>query len=350
MLLLSSGDTLDAYFIRRADLMRGMLDRIRSLPMVASASSIHLLPMTGMNSGSWYYRLDRPKPGPGSMAGGDVSVISDGYFATMGIPLLAGREFDQRDRAGSPLVAILNRTAANRYFPGEIPIGKRMDVSWTRIGRGPDEVEIVGVAADTHQSGLGVSPDPCMYLAHSQQPSGFASLVVRTRGDTHAAIEAVKQQIHDVYASQGVQDIQTMDEVMRDSVAKPRLEVAVFSIFGGLALLLACVGTYAVISYSVEQRTREMGIRVALGAAPPAILRMVLGEGLGLAVAGITVGMVSALILTRYLRTLLYAVKPTDPAIFAMVAAVLALSAVAGCYFPARRATRVDPAVVLHEE
>jgi len=141
-----------------------------------------------------------------------------------------------------------------------------------------------------------------------------------------------------------------MDQVLSDYVAKPRLEAAVLGIFGVLALLLACVGTYAVISYSVEQRTREMGIRVAVGAAPQAILGMVLREGLWLAAVGIGAGMLSALALTRYLRSLLFAVTPTDPLVYTLVAAVLALTAFAGCYFPARRATRVDPALVLREE
>ncbi len=350
MMLLSSGNTIEKYFSRRADLMRSMLDRIRVLPMVRSASSIHMLPMTGMNSGSGYYRLDRPKPPLGAVTGGDVSVVSDGYFATMDIRMLAVREFNGHDRAGSPLVAILNHTAAARYYPGESPLGKRMRVAWSHLGTGPDDVEIIGVAADVRQAGLDVAPDPCIYLPQAQQPSGFASLVVRIDGDAQSAIEAVRQQIHSAYASQGVQDIQTMDQVISDSVAKPRLQAAVLGIFGGLALLLACVGTYAVISYSVEQRMREMGIRVALGAAPAAILRMVLGEGLGLAAAGIACGAVSALVLTRYLRSMLYSVKPGDPLVYGLVAAVLVLSAIAGCYFPARRATHVDPAVVLREE
>jgi putative ABC transport system permease protein len=350
MMLLSHGDTIDEFFLRRADLVRGMLAGIRSLPMVKDAGSIHLLPLTGMQSGTWFYRLDRPKPPIGSMSGGDISVISDRYFETMGIPLVAGREFDLRDRAGSPLVAVLNRAAAQRYFPGENPLGKRMSVAWSRIGKGPNEVEIVGVAADIRHNGLDVALEPCMFLPQAQQPSGFASLLVRINGDPQSAIEAVRQQIRSIYASQGIQDIQTMDQVMSDYVAKPRLEVAVLGIFGALALLLACVGTYAVISYSVEQRMREMGIRAALGAAPRAILRMVLREGLLLAAAGIAGGVVSALVLTRYLAALLYAVKPTDPLVYTLVGVVLALSAIAGCYFPARRATRVDPAIVLREE
>ena len=350
MLLLSRGNTLDEYLIRRADLMQQMLDRIRALPMVRSASSIHLLPMTGMQSGSGYYRLDRPKPALGAMVGGDVSVISDRYFETMGIPLLTGREFDSRDRAGSPLVAILNRTAAAQQFPGESPIGNRMHVEWSRIGKGPDEVEIVGVAADIRHSGFDAPIEPCIFLPQSQQPSGFASLLIRTNGDPRGAIAAVKQQIHAAYSSQGTEDIQTMDQVLADYVAKPRLEVAVLTVFGALALLLACVGIYAVISYSVEQRTREMGIRLALGAAPYSILRMVLREGLWLALIGIAAGVAASLALTRYLQTLLFAIRPTDPLVFALVAAILAISAAAGCYFPARRATRVDPALVLREE
>jgi predicted permease len=302
--------------------------------------------MTGDNSGTPYSRADRPAPPPGSNEGGDVSIVSDDYFRTMGIPIVVGREFDAHDGAAAAHVAMLNQTAAREIFPGENPLGKRLRVAW---GADP-EVEIVGVSADIHHWGLGEKPEPCLFMPQAQQPNGFFSMLVRTNADPTGVVSAVKEQIHAIYPSQGIQDIQTLSSLVNDSVARPKLDAAIMAVFGAIALALACLGIYAVISYSVEQRSREMGIRMAFGASPGGVLRMVLGEGLGLAASGIAVGAGAALGLTRYLASLLYAVKPSDPAVFVSVAAILAAAAAAGCYFPARRATRVDPAVALREE
>jgi putative ABC transport system permease protein len=331
---------------RRAAVVESMLERVRALPGVVSASSIHLLPLTGGNSGTWYYRSDRPAPPPGSMAGGDVSVVSDGYFRTMGIPLLGGRDFDTRERLGSPGVAILNQTAARIIFPNENPIGKHLTVAWTEV----TNPEIVGIVADTLHNGLETKPDPCLFLSEAQTPSLFASLVVRTQGDPLAAVSAIRAQMRAVDPNQGTLDIRPMEQVLSESIARPKLDLTVLGIFGLLALVLASVGIYAVISYSVEQRRREMGIRLALGAVRGSILGLVVREAMSLAGIGVVIGTVAALGMTRYLRTLLFAIQPTDPIVFTSVAVVLGVAAIAGCYFPARRATRVDPAVVLREE
>jgi putative ABC transport system permease protein len=323
-----------------------MLERIRALSGIAGAASIHLLPMTGMQSGSGYSRVDRPEPEPGTLTGGDISVVSDGYFRTMGIAMTAGREFDERDRAGSVPTAILNQTAAKMLYPDENPLGKRLRVAWN----GPREAEIIGVASDIRHNGLETRPDPCLFLPNAQRPNLRASLVIRTSAAPSSVIAAVKEQMRAVDPSQGVADIETMEELISDSIARPKLETAVLVTFGVLALALACLGIYAVISYSVEQRNRELGIRLALGAAPLVILVQVLKEGLGLGLAGIATGLLASAALTRYLESLLYTVRPTDPLVFAAVSGVLAAAAMAGCYFPARRATRVDPALVLREE
>lgn len=346
MVLVPSGwKTFDELLAQRAALIQQMLTRIRALPQVAAASSISFLPLSGSQSGSDYYRSDRPAPRPGTPNGGDVSVISDGYFQTMGIPMFAGREFEERDRAGAPQVAILNRTAARQNFPGENPIGKRMHVFWT----GPPEVEIIGVASDIRHSGLDTAPGPCLFLPQAQRPAGWASLVVRV-SDERGVIEAVKQQMHAVAPHQGIEGIQTMESVLSDSLARPRLDAAVFAVFGGVALILACVGIYAVISYSIGQRTREIGIRLALGATPASVLRHVLREGLALCAGGIFTGLCAAALLTRYLASLLYAIRPMDALVYAGMTLLLALCAIAGCYLPARHATRIDPAVVLREQ
>ncbi len=347
MTIFTPADSYDQVLVMQAQRVRQMLERIRALPDVAAASSIHLLPMTGMQSGTGYYRSDQPAPPLRIGRAGDVSVISDDYFRTMGIRMLAGREFDSHDRVGAQKVIILNQSAARKFYPGENPIGKHMIVAW---GRAPNDMEIVGVSADIRHNGLDNEPEPCVFLSQSQQPSFYMSLLVCARGGTGNLIQEVKEQVRAVSPSQGIQSIESMDAILSDSIARPRLEAFVLAAFGILALVLACLGIYAVISYSVQQRTREVGIRLALGAAPGSILSMVLREGAILAVVGIGVGLVASLALTRYLASLLYAVRPTDPLVYGGVCVLLAAAALAGCFVPARRATRVDPALVLREE
>jgi putative ABC transport system permease protein len=343
MLLVPSkyGDTT-----RRAAVIQQMLERVRSLPLVSSASSIHVLPMGGGNSGSSYFRLDRPKPPLGGGFFAEFSVVSEDYFQTMGISLQAGRDFDIRDRLGSTSVVIMNRAAARQTFPDENPIGKRLSVFWN----GDPQAEVIGVVGDTRFDTLGTEPIPTLFLPNAQRPNLANALVVRVKGEPSALVAAVKEQMRAVDPDQGTFEIKTMEELTAQSIAQPKVQATLMAVFGLVALVLACVGIYAVVSYSVEQRTREMGIRLALGAAPLSILQMVLREGLWLAGSGIAAGLLAAVALTRYLSTLLYTVRPTDPVVYASVSAILAAAAVAGCYVPARRATRVDPAVVLREE
>jgi predicted permease len=332
---------------RRAGIIAGTLEKLRALPQVKSASSIHVLPMLGTNSGTDYNRADRPEPAPGTGTGGEVSVISDDYFRTMGIAMVAGRDFDRRvDRYGSPGVAIMNRAAATMLFPGENPVGKRLRLFWSFV----TNPEIVGVVENMRHDSVDLAPQPTVYVYNVQAPSMFASLVVRTQGNPVTAVAAVKEAMRQVDPDQGAAEITSMEQLVSNAIAVPRLQTVLLGAFGALGLLLACVGIYSVISYSVVQRVREVGIRLALGAAPGAIRGMVLREGMLLAAVGIGAGAAASLALTRYLATMLYTVKPTDPAVFASVAAILAAAAAAGCWFPARRATSVDPAVVLREE
>lgn len=330
---------------RRAAIVEDTLERIRTLPQVKSASSIHSLP-TKPTSGTGYDRADRPPPPLGEGKGGDVSVISSDYFRTMGIRMIAGREFDRHDQMGSPGVTILNREAARMLFGDENPIGKRLRVAWF----GATDVEIVGIAENIRHDGLNIEPQPTLFVCNLQAPSLFTNLVVRTEGDPMAAATAVTDAIRQVDPDQGAAEIVSMEQLVSRSIAGPRLQTVLLGAFGALGLVLACIGVYAVISYSVAQRVREMGIRLALGASPSAIHGLVLREGMALAAAGVAVGVLAASALTRYLASLLYAVKPTDPAVFAAVSALLVATAAAGCWFPARRATAVDPAIVLREE
>lgn len=329
----------------RAAIVQDMLERIRALPQVKSASSIHSLP-TKPTSGTWYERADRPPLPAGAHQGGDVSVVSSDYFRTMGIPMLTGREFEVRDRIGSPQVAIINREAAKMLFGGESPMGKHLRLAWSRV----TEPEIIGIAENIRHDGLNVVPQPTVFVSNLQAPSLFTNLVVRTDGDPMAAVSAVKEAIRQVDPDQGAAEIVSMEQLVSNSIAQPRLQTVLLGAFGGLGLVLACIGVYAVISYSVAQRVREVGIRLALGASPNLIRALVLREGMTLAGAGVAAGILAALALTRYLSTMLYVVKATDPTVFAAVSALLLFAAAAGCWFPARRATTVDPAIVLREE
>jgi putative ABC transport system permease protein len=330
---------------RRANIVTDILERVRSLPQVESASSISSLP-TRPSAGTGYDRGDRPPAPPGSGKGGDVSVVSDDYFRTMRIPLLAGREFDRQDRMGSKSVVILNRSAARMLFDGESPMGKRLRVEWG----GATNPEVIGVVEDMRHYGYAVPPQPILYVCNTQAPGLFASLVVRTRGEPSAAIAAIKEQLRKADPEQGGGEIRPLGDLVNAAIAGPRVQTFLLGGFGALALMLACVGIYAVIAYSVAQRNREMGIRLVLGAAPAVIRAMVLREGMAVAAGGIAGGLLAALALTRYMRTLLFAVEPTDLGVYAAVCGVLILSAAAGCWLPARRATAVDPAAVLREE
>jgi putative ABC transport system permease protein len=331
---------------QHAQIVREMLNRVRNLPGVAAAGSIGILPMGGTNSGTYYYRADRPDPLPSARPGGDVSIISPGYFEAMQIPMVRGRAFDDQDRAGHPLVAILNQTAARTLFPNEDAVGKRVKVEWNET----DIVTVVGVVADIRHEAVNASPDPCIFMPNAQQPFPFASLVVRTTEDPALLERAVREQVKAVDPDQGIAKTELMRQMVSDSIARPRLEAQVLSAFGVIALGLASLGLYGLIAFSVTQRSREIGIRVALGASKAAILRMVLGDGLQLALAGVLVGVVGFVTLARFLSSLLFEVKPLDPATLISVISTLLMVSLLASLIPAQRATKADPATILRDE
>jgi putative ABC transport system permease protein len=337
---------------RRVAVIQQMLERVRQLPGVVSASAIHFLPLSGVNSGTDYRRLDRPEPPPGHGEATAVSVIMPGYFRTMGIPLRAGRDLDERDGLRSPRVAVVNEALVRHLFPGEEPLGKRILVGWGYMGgpEGEPAFEIVGVVGDVRHDGLHTEASPTVFLAHAQEPGFMASLVVRTAGDPLAMAASVRSEMARVDPEQGVLTVGTMQALLDDSIARPRLQAVLVGAFAALALVMACVGLYGVLAYSVEQRRREMGVRVAIGASPRALLGMVVGEGVRLTATGLLLGLAGALVATRFLASLLYGVGPTDPLVFLGVAAVLLVVAAAASYVPARQAMQVDPVVVLRDE
>ncbi|MGB7024075.1 MAG: FtsX-like permease family protein, partial [Candidatus Acidiferrales bacterium] len=271
-------------------------------------------------------------------------VIDPGYLQTMQIPLLAGREFTERDNQDSARVMIINETMARQFWPNESPIGKRITMKdW-----GPPLTgEIVGVAGDVKINRLDTAVGPAIYWPYSQFPVNFNAIVVRGDTDPLRLVSAVKSQIWSVDKNQPISKIATMEQVLSDSIAQRRLYLVLLGVFAGAALLLAAVGIYGVMSYSVSQRTHEIGIRLALGAAQSEILKLILGHGAKLALLGVATGILAATALTRLMSSLLFGVSPSDPATLAAVAVLLMLVAMAACYIPARRAMRVDPMIAL---
>jgi putative ABC transport system permease protein len=320
--------------------------RIGQVPGVAAVGSIQWPPLSGLVSKTGFWLASRPTPKPGEEPVTGVSVVTPGYFATMRIPLIQGRQFSERDNPGAPQVTIVSQTLARQQFPGIDPIGQRIFVQWGR----QTPYEIVGVVGDVKHDGLDKQPDPNVYFPDAQEPSGGGALVIRTGADPMKLAPLVEQVIHAYDKDQAIADIQPLDAYLSKSVARPRFQSVLLASFAGLALLLAAIGTFGVMSYSVTQRSHEIGIRVALGARRDQILRLIVRQGLLLALIGTAAGMAGAFALTRYLRSLLFNVSPTDAWTFVAVPVVLCAVALAASYIPARRATNVDPMQALRYE
>jgi putative ABC transport system permease protein len=328
-----------AYFTR-------LLAEIRSVPGVQDAGSIHFLPLQERISGSCFTRAEDGDPVASRSPSAGFLVVSPGYFQTMGTPLLTGRHFDTRDTVTAPSTVVVNQQFVREHLKGRDPIGQKLNACWSV--RNP--VEIVGVVADARQMKLNSTPRATIFVNNHQAPMYFAQLVVRTAGDPLMLQRAVEAAIHRVDADQAVGHMQTMETVVSDSVAQPRLEVALLSVFAAIAAALAMVGVYGVVAYSAARRVREIGIRMALGAVPRDVRRLLLREGFLLGGVGIAIGLGGALALTRVMRTLLFETEPTDPATLAVVAASILAVVFAATIVPANRAAGVDPTVALRHE
>ena len=326
--------------------------RLRESPGVQASGAVTGLPLASTR-GDWGIRIEgRPADNQRSLAA-DWQVVTPGYFEAIGTPLRAGRTFTDADTADTLLVIVVNETMAKKFWPGGSAIGRRLTMGGNGIW-----ITVVGVVADVHHRGLDLQPRPEMYRPHTQFRYGgpgapavsTMTWVVRASGDPRAATSYARAAIHAVDANLGVSDIATMDQVLADSTSDRRLNMLLFAMLGGLALTLATVGVYGVVAYSVTQRTHEIGVRMAIGARPADVVRMVLSEGGGLAVAGVAVGSVAAIAAARLIRGLLFEVSATDPLTFAGVAIGLLAVALLASYIPARRATRVDPMIALRGE
>jgi len=343
-LLLSPSKYFENY--RGSTFIEEIRTRVEKLPGVEAAGFVHLLPLSGLRSATGFFRGDQPAPPPGTFPVADISVITPGYFHTMAIPVLKGRDFELRDRPGTAAVAIINRTLANRFYPNEDPIGQPLSIQWS----GANPRQIVGIVGDIRHNALDSEPLPTIFLPSAQNPNVFASLVVRTSSDPVPLAASIQAEIHAIDKDQPVADIRTMDDVLSDSVARPRFQSTLLGLFSGLSLVLTLVGIYAVMSYSVTGQTHEIGIRMALGAQPADVLKLVLREAMILTAAGLIAGLGAAFALTRYLSSLLYGITATDPGTFTGVVVLVAAVALAAAYIPARRATNIDPMKALRYE
>ncbi|HEV7515892.1 MAG TPA: ABC transporter permease, partial [Thermoanaerobaculia bacterium] len=326
--------------------------RVAALPGVRSAAFGDSLPLARALRMLRGLRVEnRPAKDPREQPEVMLSAVSPAYFQTLGIALLHGRAFDGRDTGGSggataPPVAIVNRTLARSFWGGEDPVGKR-------IRFGPPSrpwVTVVGVATDVHREDLATAPKAELYLPFLQQPSPFGFLAVRTQGDPAALTAAVRRQVRALDADLPVFDVSTLEQRLAASVAARRFGLLLLGAFAALALALAAVGLSGVIAYAVSERTREIGIRMALGADRGDVLSLVVGKGLAMAAAGVLIGLPVAFGLSRYLASALYGIAPSDPVTYLLIPVVLLTAALFAAYVPARRATRVDPVVALRAE
>jgi putative ABC transport system permease protein len=330
-----------------------VLPAIAAVPGVRAAGATSVMPF----SGSWStssFEIEGYQPPPKTQGPwGDVRIVTPGFFETLRIPLRKGRFLGEEDRADGRRVAVIDEEFVRRFWPTQDPLGKRIT-----FGPPPgatdtttrEWIEVAGVVGHTKHEGLDAEDRVQVYLPYRQQPRPMLTVAVRTTDDPNTYATQMRRAVQSVDPDQPIANARTMEELIGQSVGQRRLSMLLLSLFSGIALVLASVGIYGLMSYSVAQRSRELGVRIALGAARSDVLRLVLRQGMSLALTGIVIGVGAAFALTRLIESQLYGVRATDPATFVGVAALLGVTALAANLVPALRATRVDPAVVLREE
>ena len=331
-----------------------LFEQISALPGVRSVGAASFLPVTGAGPALHFNIQGRPPRSPQEYTIANYRAVSAGYLKTLGVPLITGRWIEDRDREGAPAVVVVNSSFARTYFPNQSPIGQHLQVGALP---NPDPrvpwMEIVGIVADVKQS-LASESSSEMYVPYRQAdqvlPVLTMSLVVRTAGDPLAQTNSIRSVVQNIDPNQPVTAIRSMEENVAQSVSAPRFRTVLLSVFAGIALVLAAVGIFGVMAYSVAQRTRELGLRIALGASRGRVLQLVLAHGVRLTLVGVAIGLMVTFLLTRYVSSLLFNVPPYDPMTLVGVVAALIVISLCACYLPARRATLVDPIVALREE
>ena len=326
--------------------VRETLERIEGLPGVEAAGVTTALPLLESSSSTSipFAVQGAPAEAPGHEPVAQFTIASANYFSAIGARLLNGRVFNQFDKAGGARVAIVNETMAKRSWPGQNPVGRTFTLK--RSGRDALDgttLEVVGVVTDQRQDDLEKSPRQEFFVPHAQSPSGSTIFVVRTKGDPHALLQSLKASIWESDKTQAFYAVTTMDQLVRDSLKARRFNLFLLGALATLALALASVGIYGVMSFTTAQRTHEIGVRMALGAQTSDIMRLVVGHGMALVVAGLVIGLLASFGLTRFLSSLLFNISPTDPLTFALISILLGAVSLVACYVPARRASRIEP-------
>ncbi|MCI0490153.1 MAG: ABC transporter permease [Blastocatellia bacterium] len=332
---------------RRVDFYQRALERLESLPGVEKAGGVRPLPL-GETPFLSAFTIEGRTTEPGESISAQALLSTPGYFETMKIALLSGRAFTQQDGMESPGVAVINQTLAKRFFPDEDPIGKRIKFGEAQ-SRAP-WLSVIGIVADVKMEGIELEIRPQIYRSVFQSPGASLSLVIRTTSGPGALPEAIRREVQAVDPDMPVFAIRTMDDLMSAATGRRRFAMILLGAFAVIALMLAAVGIYGVVSYTVSQRTQEIGIRIALGAQQADVLKMVIGQGMKYILVGVAAGLAAAFALTHLMESFLFGVSATDPLTFTGVTLLMVSAALLACYVPARRATRVDPMVALRYE
>jgi putative ABC transport system permease protein len=322
------------------------IEGLKALPGTRAVGGTSFLPLAGMGPATSFWRADQPQPAPTDRPVADARPVTAGYFTAMGIRLLAGRDVNENDTNDRPPVAVINESFARQIYPGDNPIGRQFILN---LGNEQPH-EIIGVVGDVKLVSLDGEIRPTAYLSSRQYAFGIMTYVVRTDGDPSAIAPAAVRVIREIDPLLPVSAVRPLDEVFAESIARARLTASAMGVFAGAALLLAALGVYGIVAYSVAQRAREFGIRVALGAKPGQIIGMVVGQNLRIVAIGLILGIAAAIPATRMLRGLLFQVPPNDPGTFAAIGVMLAAVAALASYLPAHRGTRVDPITTLRSE
>jgi putative ABC transport system permease protein len=335
---------------RQTEQLKKILEQVRVVPGVESVTASDPGLLTGMSKMQSNLQVDGAIPArKGEQRAAKMRYIDPSYFSTLGIPLLRGRNFSDRDVPDSPKAVIVNETMAREYWGTPEVLGKRISVSQDDKGH-PEWAEVVGVISDTRDVRISSKPAPEYFLSILQGRTASVHIFVRTLGDPDALAGAVSRQVWSAFPDQPITQLTTLSRTISESVGDRRLRSVLLFVFAGVGFVLALLGVYSVLSYSVARRIQEIGIRIALGAHPGAVLRMVLGQGLSLVAVGVLIGAAAAFGLVRVIASQLYGVKPTDPLTFLGATALVLFVACMACYIPARRATRVDPVIALRYE
>jgi predicted permease len=361
-MVVSVAGTKEEQPTRREVFYRDLLEKVRTMPGVKAAGAINHLPLVGDLWDRGFQIEGRPEPRPGESPNAVYRIVMPGYFETMRLPLLSGRDITGNDDAKAPGVVVINERAAQRHWPGESPIGRRIDIGG-RNGGQTNWLTVIGVVANAKLDDLTSDPYPEMYLAALQSPDflgdgadpvashmTYITLVVRADGNAADLASSVRKSVWSFDPNLPISQVITMDQAVADATAQPRFEMLLLGLFGGVALILAAVGIYGVMNYSVSRRTREIGIRISLGASRADILRMVFQQAITQALTGTAVGVAGAILLSKLMVKMLYGVQPTDPITFAVVTIVLSLAALLASGVPARKAARIEPMTALRSE